>query len=89
MLLSNHEAFAKDEKGKKWDFRSMEELACDLIHVKDENCKYLKALHRSIPRVLFWSAKHFMVGLLDYSYLFVIGLDEIRIKDELVVCMQQ
>lgn len=67
----------------------MKELACDLIRDKDENCKCLKALRRSIPGVLFWSTKHFTVGLLDYSHLFVIGLDEIHVMDELVFCMQQ
>lgn len=38
--------------GEKRYFRGMEELACDLIYDKDENCKHLKALHRSVPRVL-------------------------------------
>lgn len=56
MLLTNREAFAKGKKGKrkkKRDFRGMKELACDLIRDKDENCKCLKALRRSIPGVLF------------------------------------
>lgn len=87
MLLSNHEVFTKGEKApQKWYFSGMEELACDLIHDKDEDCKHLKALHRSVPS---WSPKYFMVGLLDYSCLFVIGLDEFHTKDELVLCMQQ
>lgn len=49
-MLFNHEAFAKGEKAKKGDFRSLEEFACDLIYGKDENCKHLKAVHRSIAR---------------------------------------
>lgn len=47
--MSNREAFVKGEKGKKW---GTDELACDLIRDKDENCKHLKTLYRSIPRVL-------------------------------------
>lgn len=87
-MLFNHEAFAKGEKAKKGDFRSLEEFACDLIYGKDENCKHLKAVHRSIARGVSWSTKHSMSGLLEYSPLFVTGLAEIPVKGELL-CMQQ
>lgn len=36
------EAFSKSGKGQKWDFRGMEELACDLIHDQGENANTLK-----------------------------------------------
>jgi len=67
----------------------MEESPRDLVHDKDENCKHIQALQGSVLRVLPCPIIKCLVDLLDYSHLFVTGLDEIHTKDELLLHIQQ
>lgn len=83
--VANHEAFTNGEIVEKSGI--LGELDCGLICNKEQNYKCLIALHRSVPRVLFQSAKHFVLGLLDSSHLFVPGSGGILIEDELVLHM--